>query len=878
MPQSTSPLGDSAVKALRISESRYRRLFETAQDGILILNSDTAQIDDVNPYLIEMLGYTHAEFLGKKLWEVGSFADIAQSQEMFAELQEKGYVRYKDLPLKTRAGVVIAVEFVSNTYDCEGIKVIQCNIRNISQRKADQAIIQRHTRLYAALSHCNKSIVSCASEAELFMQVCEAAVLFGGMKMAWIGLVDSTTSMVRPAASFGDGADDLEDIKISADADKLEGQGPTGIAIRANQSFWCQDFLHDPHTRPWQERAARNGWLASASMPLRRNGSVVGIFILYVGETGAFDEAACNLLQEMAIDISFALDNLARGSEHKLAEEELRIAAIAFEAQEGIIVTDVHKVILRVNESFTRLTGYSAAEAVGKTPALINSGHHDAEFYRQMWEVLNRDRYWQGEIWNRRKDGEIFPEWLTITAVTDAAGLITHYVGGFSDLTQYKKDEAAIHSLAFYDQLTGLPNRRLLLDRLQHTLAASARYRHHGAVLFIDLDDFKTLNDTKGHSIGDIWLVEVASRLQACIREGDTVARLGGDEFIVLLEDLSDETSQAATQAEAVGDKILSSISQPYLLVGNAYHSSASIGISLFRKQEITMDELLKRADTAMYQAKHAGRNALRFYDPAMQAAFEARAALESELRGAINGNQLKLFFQMQVDNKGRIVGAEVLIRWQHPQRGLVHPAQFIPLAEETGLILPIGQWVLEMACAQLDAWKADPLTRDLRLAVNVSASQFHQPDFVEQVRRIICGHGFKCELLKLELTESLVLDDVEDTIIKMQALREVGVRFSMDDFGTGYSSLSYLTQLPVEQLKIDQSFVHNIGVKYSDSAIVQTIIGMASNLSMEVIAEGVETEAQRTFLEQHGCSLFQGYLFGRPVPIEEFEAVLKRS
>jgi diguanylate cyclase (GGDEF)-like protein/PAS domain S-box-containing protein len=524
------------------------------------------------------------------------------------------------------------------------------------------------------------------------------------------------------------------------------------------------------------------------------------------------------------------------------------------------------------------MTGYSAEEAVGQKPSLLKSGHHEEQFFCDMWEALNRDRYWHGEIWNRRKDGEVHLDWLTITAVTNTEGQVTNYVSGFSDITQHKKDEAAIHSLAFYDPLTGLPNRRLLIDRLLHTIAGSTRHQYHGAILFIDLDNFKNLNDTRGHSIGDLLLVEVASRLQACVREGDTVARLGGDEFVVILEELGEQATQAAAQSEAVGDKILASISQPYLLKVCEYHCSASIGISLFRNPEITVDELLKRSDTAMYKAKSAGRNTLRFYDPAMQVDLEIRTALELDLHRALAENQFRLYYQMQVDHTGHILGAEVLIRWQHPQRGLVLPLQFIPLAEETGLILFIGQWVLETACAQLKAWEGNPLTRDLQLAINVSARQFHQADFVEQVRRTLRSQALSPDRLKLELTESLVLDDIDDTIVKMQALREVGVRFSMDDFGTGYSSLSYLTQLPLDQLKIDQSFVRNIGTKPTDAVIVQTIIGMADNLGIEVIAEGVETEVQRAFLELHGCTFCQGYLFSRPVPVGEFEARLKSS
>ncbi|MDP1707729.1 MAG: EAL domain-containing protein [Gammaproteobacteria bacterium] len=554
------------------------------------------------------------------------------------------------------------------------------------------------------------------------------------------------------------------------------------------------------------------------------------------------------------------------------AEQELRIAAIAFETEEGILIADQHKRIIRVNHAFSRLTGYSAEEAIGQTPAMLRSGRQDAEFYRSMWEAIARDKYWQGEIWSRRKDGEIFPGRVTITAVTDAGGQVTHYVAVYADITLQKESEQKIHQLAFYDPLTKLPNRSLLRDRLRQALAHSIRNKTRGAVLFIDLDNFKTLNDTQGHNIGDLLLIEVAKRLQDCVRSDDTVARLGGDEFVVILGDLSPDAQQAVAQAKAVGEKALASINQPFNLQGLEHHGSSSIGISLFHGNEVRRNDLLKQADSAMYQAKSAGRNTLRFFDPAMQAALEARSVMEADLRQALALQQLKLYYQIQVNEQGVVVGAEALLRWQHPERGLVAPMEFIPLAEDTGLIVPIGRWVLQTACAQLKMWQADPLTCHLQLAVNVSARQFRQPDFVDQVLEALKETGVDPLKLGLELTESLVLHDIADSIDKMQALRIAGVGFSLDDFGTGQSSLSYLKRLPLDQIKIDRSFVFDIATDPSDAVIVQTIIGMANNLGLEVIAEGVETEQQRDFLGRNGCHLYQGYLFSRPVPIESFK------
>ena len=444
------------------------------------------------------------------------------------------------------------------------------------------------------------------------------------------------------------------------------------------------------------------------------------------------------------------------------------------------------------------------------------------------------------------------------------------------DITELKAQAAHIEQLAFYDPLTGLPNRSLLRDRVQQVLTRSTRHKNHGAILFIDLDNFKALNDTRGHNIGDLLLIEVAKRLQDCVRSSDTVARMGGDEFIVVLGELNENTQLAVAQAQDIGEKILATLNQRFNLQGFEHYNSASIGISLFRDNEIGMDDLLRHADTAMYQAKTSGRNTLRFFDPDMQAALEARAILEADLRHALSQQQFNLFYQIQVNAANHPSGAEALLRWLHPERGLVSPLQFIPLAEDTGLILPIGQWVLETACVQIKAWEASPLGCELQLAVNVSARQFHQPGFVEQVREALIKTGAAPNRLKLELTESVVLENINDTIAKMHELKQIGVRFSMDDFGTGYSSLSYLTQLPFDQLKIDQSFVHNIGIKPTDAVIVQTIIGMGNSLGMEVVAEGVENEEQRDFLERNGCHVYQGYLFSKPVPIKEFEVLIR--
>ena len=476
------------------------------------------------------------------------------------------------------------------------------------------------------------------------------------------------------------------------------------------------------------------------------------------------------------------------------------------------------------------------------------------------------------EMQRPRADGSLM--WVAISGVPiyDVEGRFKGYRGVGRDISARKLAEEKIEQLAFYDVLTELPNRRLLMDRLHHALAHSEREKTTGALLFIDLDNFKDLNDTQGHDLGDLLLVQVAERLVTCVRETDTVARLGGDEFVVMLQDLDSGMNAATVQAEQICKKILALLNQVYLLGSLEHHSTPSIGVTLFEGHGQTMDELLKQADLAMYESKAAGRNTLRFFDPAMQTMVAQRTVLELALRQGLQRQELRLFYQPVVDVNAHVVGVEALVRWQHPQRGMVSPAEFIPMAEQTGLILPLGHWVLEVACQQLVTWSTDPATEGLTVAVNVSARQFRHAEFVPQVLALLLKTGVNPHRLKLELTESLLLSNPQDAILRMAELRSVGVRFSLDDFGTGYSSLSYLKLLPLQQLKIDQSFVRDVLTDPNDAAIARTVLALGQSLGFQVVAEGVETAGQRAFLLQNGCTLFQGYLFGKPVPIEQLK------
>jgi diguanylate cyclase (GGDEF)-like protein/PAS domain S-box-containing protein len=560
----------------------------------------------------------------------------------------------------------------------------------------------------------------------------------------------------------------------------------------------------------------------------------------------------------------------------KQAEESLRIAATVFQSGAGMCVLSPDAVIVEANQAFGTLNGCPAAELAG-APFPPFSLELDGDDYRErMWDIVREEQSWQGEVWTRRRDGQRYPAWLTVSAVRDANGVLTNFVCTQSDISARKQADEKIVELAYYDSLTGLPNRRLLYERLKHCLGRHGRNRRAAALLFLDMDNFKDLNDSRGHVVGDHLLQQVAARLLACTRETDTVARLGGDEFVILLESDADDEAQAQQHAETVGEKILAVLREPFDIGGGAHHASCSIGITLCSGhqdgQESGLDDLMRRGDLAMYEAKRQGRNTQRVFQPSMERELTYRTEIETELRAALQHAQFVLHYQGQVDGDGILTGAEALVRWQHPTRGVVGPAGFIGIAETSGLIVPLGRWVLRTACEQLALWSASPATAHFTLAVNVSVRQFLQPDFVEETLAIVRESGADPARLKLELTETLMIEGVEETIAKMRALREHGICFSLDDFGTGYSSLSYLKRLPLDQLKIDQSFVRDVLVDPNDASIARSVVALGKSLGLAIIAEGVETEAQRTFLAGIGCDHWQGYLFSRPVDARTLE------
>lgn len=564
-------------------------------------------------------------------------------------------------------------------------------------------------------------------------------------------------------------------------------------------------------------------------------------------------------------------------TERRQSQEQLQLLQTSISRLNDIVLiadageAGVEPRIVFVNDAFQRLTGYTEFEVMGRPPRLLVGPLTQQSELDRIGATLRESRTVRTELTVYKKDGTHFWLELEIVPVEHNQGGLTHWVAVGRDITARKAADDEIEHLAFYDTLTELPNRQLLMERLTSALSKASAKKGLGALMFIDLDHFKVLNDTLGHAKGDLLLQKVAIRLSACVRRNDTVARLGGDEFVVMLEDLAPDAPTALAKTRVVGQKILEALSEPYDLSGHQYHGTCSVGVTQFHAGQGSIGDLLKQADLAMYQAKATGRNALCFFDPAMQAAATANAALNTELRHALHEHQFVLHYQPQVGRDDRMIGVEALLRWQRNGR-LAMPDEFVAQAEESGLIMPLGAWVLETACAQIAAWAKRPETASFNVAVNVSARQFRHPEFVDQVMRVIKRTGIPPQRLKLELTESLLASDIEVTIAKMGMLKDAGVTLSIDDFGMGYSALSYLKHMPLDQLKIDRTFVKDVLTDPNDAAIARTIIGLAQSLGLAVMAEGVETQAQRDFLARHGCECYQGFLFCKPLPIETLE------
>jgi diguanylate cyclase (GGDEF)-like protein/PAS domain S-box-containing protein len=851
------------------TQAKLQATFDVMPDLVWLKDANGVYLD-CNPMFERFIGAKKADILGKTDYdfvdkEQANFfrehdrkaiaANQASSNEewlTFADDGRHGLFETVKTPMRDTQGQLVGVLGIAH---------------DITQHRAAVAKIERLTQLYAALSLCNQAILHCTNETELFARVCRDVVQFGGLKMAWVGEVNAVSRQVIPIARFGEGVDYLDDIRISIDADNPHGLGPAGTAIREKHPVWNHDFLNDPLTAPWHERAAQFGWGAMAALPLLRKDVVIGTFNVYAGEANTFDaQDVRNLLTEMASDISYALDGFDREARRKQAEENLKLAASVFtHAREAIMITAADGSIIDVNDAFSRITGYSRDEVLGQNPRLLKSGRQSKEHYATMWRELIEKGHWYGEIWNRRKNGEVFAEMQAISTVHDAQGNIQQYVSLFSDITELKEHESQLERIAHFDALTSLPNRVLLADRLHQGMAQTQRRGQLLAVAFLDLDGFKAINDRHGHSAGDQLLIALADHMKQALREGDTLARLGGDEFVVVLLDLADIEASVPML-----NRLLAAAAAPIQVGDYLLQVSASLGVTFYpQTEEVDADQLLRQADQAMYQAKLAGKNRYHVFDAAQDRSLRGHHEHLERIRQALGAHEFVLYYQPKVNMRsGQVIGAEALIRWQHPQQGLLSPAMFLPVIEDHPLAIELGEWVIDTALTQITLWQS--LGLDLPVSVNVGAYQLQEANFAARLGELLAAHPqVRPGKLELEVLETSALEDVVGVSRVIDACREIGVMFALDDFGTGYSSLTYLKRLPVTQLKIDQSFVRDMLDDPDDLAILEGVIGLAAAFRRQVIAEGVETVEHGAMLLQLGCDLAQGYGIAHPMPAQ---------
>ena len=717
-------------------------------------------------------------------------------------------------------------------------------------------------RLYEFLSNVNQAIVWSREQDNLFEMICRTATTIGGFELAWISWQEEAGKLrsITRAGRSGILPEDLLETTESSVSPTM-------------RTFLSGDVLLLDHIDAmqsgWAAAALEQGLNAYAGIPLMNGGTHVGVLNLLHKTIDPADKEELALLREVGIDLSYAITLFSGQARQRQTESRVRLLAAALEScQDGVMVTDTQGHIVSVNRAFTYITGYQEAEALGRTPSLLHSGQHDRSFYANLWNQLQTGGCWQGEIWNRRKSGEVYAQWMSISIVhsDDEAN---HYVAVFTDISHIKDTEERLRHLAHFDLLTGLPNRSLLNARLEHALTLARRQKQYLAVLFIDLDNFKHVNDALGHAAGDELLIVVTKRLASRLRQQDTLGRLGGDEFLLILESL-----HAPQDAAVVATDLLAVLDEPFALEsGQMLYVRVSIGISIHPDDGNSAADLIREADAAMYQAKRAGRSTYRYYTEELTAAASYRLELEARLRRAFDHDEFSLHFQPLVRISDQaVIGAEVLVRLQPPGMEPVSPATFIPLLEETGLIVRLGEWVLRKACEQGRSW-LDAGYDFGSLAVNVSPIEIRRGDFVERLRNTLASTDFPATMLEIELTESGMMEQGEFSERFISGVRETGARLSIDDFGTGYSSLSYLRHLPVDKLKIDRSFISEIPGNAADVKLTATIIAMTRNLGIKVLAEGVETEAQLEFLREQGCDACQGYLFSRPLPAEEYEA-----
>lgn len=860
-------------EALTESEERFRQIAASALDAVILMD-DRGRVVFWNAAAERIFGYSADEIVARPLHE-----NLAPSRYRDAYL--RGIVRFGKTGQGNAIGKVLELEGRrkdGSEFPLElSVAAVQIRgkwhaagvLRDITARKQLERSLQRKNAMYAVLSEVNGAIVHLTERQTLLDEVCQIALKMGGFRLAWIGREDAESGRIVPISVAGEARDYILGLTIHTRADLPTGRGPTGTALREKRVMIVQDFMADAATTPWHETARHHGLAASIALPIDA-GEFHGVLTVYSGEKNYFDAEVTALLVEVAGDISFALAKIRDGEQRRFAEEQLQLHAQVFdESTESMIITDADNRIVAVNRAFTTITGYTFDEVRGKNPRLLKSNHHSRDFYRQIWTSLLSTGAWQGEIWNRRKGGEIFPEWATINVVRDETGAISHHFSVATDLTQRKTQEELLRRLQRFDALTNLPNRLLLEDRTAEAIVHARLHGRFVALLHANLDRFRFVNESLGHAAGDEVLHIMAQRFEKAIGSAGTVSRLSGDTFVVLLPDLN-----AVGQVNAFADTLLQAAEAPLEAGGTEINLTARIGIAVFPDDGEEFGTLLKSADAAMAQAGEEGRNSFRFFTQDLNDRARRIVSLSTELRQALKHHWFTLHYQPQVEAaSGEIHGVEALVRLNHPERGLISPAEFIPVAEETGMIVPIGLWVLGEACRQLRRWH-DAGHTGLSMAINLSPAQFRDPGLYASVQEAIVTSGVPPEAIELEFTESAIMRNVAANLELMKRLKTLGVRLAIDDFGTGYSSLNYLKQFPIDCIKVDQSFVRHITQDPSDAAIVGAIVSLCRALGLRTVAEGVETEAQAAYLRPLLCDQLQGYLFARPAPAAEIEAL----
>jgi diguanylate cyclase (GGDEF)-like protein/PAS domain S-box-containing protein len=856
----------NAKEAIRESEERFKNVAKATGDAVWDWDFKTDTIW-WNEGMQTLFGYSPGEVeSGSESWTNRIHPDDKEPvlRGIHAVIDGTGTIWADEYRFRRKDGeyaTVLDRGFVIRDANRNGIRMVG-GMTDLTGIKQAEEEARRAAAVQIGIAKVQQEIASTTLDLDAVMGLlAERAKELTGASAGVIYLTEDGNAICRATSA---NATSQLNLKL-----KIDGS-LTGTAIRSGMVLHCEDTEFDDRVNRVATRFVKARSMIVA--PLRANDQIIGALAVQAETPHAFTRRDVSNLQILVGSLGSVIQRHRVTEQLRKSEAQYRLLFDSNPHPMWVYDRETLQ-FLAVNRSAVEHYGYSEPEFLAMTLLDIRPAEDAEALLKEVKEIGLGSKGFS--LWRHlKKDGTLIDVEISSDGI-DFNGRPARLVLS-NDITARKASEQEIKRLAFYDPLTQLPNRQLLTDRLQQALAGSVRSRNMGALLFIDLDNFKVLNDTLGHDMGDRLLQQVAMRLNSCVRGSDTVARLGGDEFVVMVEDLSDSAGEAATQARLVAEKILEAFTEPYALDLYEHFASPSIGVTLFSGRSSSVDELLKRADLAMYQAKASGRNTMRFFDPEMQRLINARVALEADMRHGLQRHEFILHYQPQLDEHDAVAGAEALVRWQHPERGLVSPLEFIPLAEDTGLIVPLGDWVLQTACRQLAAWARRPETASLGVSVNVSSRQFRHPDFVGQVLQVISDTGADPYKLTLELTESLLVEDMESTIEKMTLLKARGVGFSLDDFGTGYSSLAYLKRLPLDQLKIDQSFVRDVLTDPNGAAIARTIVALAESLGLAVIAEGVETEAQRTLLAQHGCRAYQGYLFSRPLPIEQFDAFIR--